>query len=121
MDGTHNGDSLSNYQALKHATEIVNLVMKEAFTVDANYSHCIKLRERFEIFSFLISCPERFPLSKAYEHVGEPNFNALRAIFQGCDPSSSKNKNTSGSSGSRDKSVVIDVDDQIVNLSSGSE
>ncbi|KAK4420158.1 hypothetical protein Salat_2428700 [Sesamum alatum] len=99
MDGTLTGDSVSSYQAVKHATEIVNLVMKEAFTVDANYSRYIKLRERFEIFSFLISCPEvnwdqwenvlhapkefwenvseRFPLSKAYEHVGEPNFTAL--------------------------------------------
>ncbi|KAK4421970.1 hypothetical protein Salat_2147700 [Sesamum alatum] len=125
MDGTFTGDSVSSYEAVKQATEIVNLVMKEAFSVDANYNRYIKLRERFETFSFLISCPEvnwdrwenilhapeefwedvseRFPIAKAYEHAGEPNFTALRGIFQGCRPSSSKKINTNGSSGSSEK------------------
>ncbi|KAK4421515.1 hypothetical protein Salat_2102100 [Sesamum alatum] len=120
MDGTINVESLSKIEALKHATQVVNLVMKEAFTLDANYSRYIKLRERFETFSYLISCPERFPLAKAYEYFGEPNFNALRAIFQGCKPSTSKNENRAGPSGSRENTVVIDVD-EIVDLSSGSE
>ncbi|KAK4424958.1 hypothetical protein Salat_1689400 [Sesamum alatum] len=141
MDGTHNVESLSKVEALKHATQVVNLVIKEAFTVAANYNRYIKLRERFETFSYLISCPEvhwdrwkntihaptefwedvfeRFPLGKTYEQFDKPNFNALRAIFQGCKPSTSKKENTCGPSGSRDNMVVIDVD-EIVDLSSGS-
>ncbi|KAK4431157.1 hypothetical protein Salat_0877800 [Sesamum alatum] len=133
MDSTINVESLSNVEAPKHAIQVVNLVMKEAFTLDANYSRYIKLRARFETFSYLISCSEvhwdrwentihaptdfwedvfeRFPLTKAYEHFGEPNFNALRALFQGYKSITSKNENKVDPSGLRDNMVVIDVDE----------
>ncbi|KAK4412587.1 hypothetical protein Salat_2905800 [Sesamum alatum] len=67
------------------------------------YLYTKKLREHYETFAFLISCPELFwerwnntvfapsefwvavaselPLAKAYKKYGEPNWLALRAIF----------------------------------------
>ncbi|KAL0401686.1 UNVERIFIED_CONTAM: hypothetical protein Slati_4198500 [Sesamum latifolium] len=58
MDDIFNFVSYANEEALKYANSIVNLVMKEAFTLAANYLRFTKLRERFETFSYLISRPE---------------------------------------------------------------
>ncbi|KAK4441770.1 hypothetical protein Salat_0511900, partial [Sesamum alatum] len=55
MAGCSDVDSFNNKEAIEYATTVVNLVMKEVFTVDANYGRYIKLRERFETFSHLIS------------------------------------------------------------------
>ncbi|KAK4413647.1 hypothetical protein Salat_2777500 [Sesamum alatum] len=46
--------SFDHKKAIKYATAVVNLVMKEAFTVNANYARYIKLKKRFETFSYLI-------------------------------------------------------------------
>ncbi|KAK4421873.1 hypothetical protein Salat_2137900 [Sesamum alatum] len=72
MDGCSDVDSFCNKEAIEYATTVVYLVMKESFTVDANYARYIKLRECFETFSYLISQPEKFPVAKAYDHFGEP-------------------------------------------------
>ncbi|KAK4420169.1 hypothetical protein Salat_2429800 [Sesamum alatum] len=136
MAGCSDVDSFNNIESIKYATTVVNLVMKEAFTVDANCGRYIKLRERYETFSYLISQPEihwdrwentmhaptefwqrmfeRFPLAKAYEHFGEPNYIALRAIFEGCVP------HGAGPSRRGWNNEVIDVD-AIVEVSSGSD
>ncbi|KAK4432898.1 hypothetical protein Salat_1052000 [Sesamum alatum] len=57
MAGCSDVDSFNNIESIKYATTVASLVMKE-----------------------------RFPLAKAYEHFGEPNYTALRAIFEGCVP-----------------------------------
>ncbi|KAK4434999.1 hypothetical protein Salat_0662900 [Sesamum alatum] len=57
MVGCSDVESFNNKEAIKYATTMVNLIMKEAFTVDANYGRYIKLRERFEMFSYLIHNP----------------------------------------------------------------
>ncbi|KAK4413231.1 hypothetical protein Salat_2735700 [Sesamum alatum] len=106
MAGCSDIDSFNNKEAIKYATTVVNLVMKEVFTVDANYGRYIKLREHFKTFSYLISQPEihwdrwentmhaptefwqltfeRFPIAKAYEHFGEPNYCSLNYIRRMC-------------------------------------
>ncbi|KAK4435142.1 hypothetical protein Salat_0677500 [Sesamum alatum] len=48
MAGCSDVDSFNNIEAIKYATTVVNLVMKEAFTVDANFGRYIKLREHYE-------------------------------------------------------------------------
>ncbi|KAK4412497.1 hypothetical protein Salat_2896800 [Sesamum alatum] len=55
MDGCGDVDSYCHTEAIKYAMIVVNLVMKEVFTVDANYARYIKLMEHFETFSYLIS------------------------------------------------------------------
>ncbi|KAK4433508.1 hypothetical protein Salat_1113100 [Sesamum alatum] len=56
----------------------------------------------------------RFPLAKAYEYFGEPNYTALRAIFEGCVP------HGAGLSCRGWNNEAIDVD-AIVEVSSGSD
>ncbi|KAK4416642.1 hypothetical protein Salat_2489700 [Sesamum alatum] len=56
----------------------------------------------------------RFPLAKAYEHFREPNYTALRAIFEGHVP------HGVGPSRRGCNNEVIDVD-AIVELSLGSD
>ncbi|KAK4438695.1 hypothetical protein Salat_0204000 [Sesamum alatum] len=57
---------------------------------------------------------ERFLVAKAYEHFGEPNYTALRAIFEGCVPHGARPSRRGCNN------EVIDVD-VIVELSSGSD
>ncbi|KAL0293676.1 UNVERIFIED_CONTAM: hypothetical protein Sradi_6924400, partial [Sesamum radiatum] len=59
-EGKTHEDGGVNKEALAHATEVVNLVLKEAFTIDQNRARLEKLRERYETFKFLISRPEVF-------------------------------------------------------------
>ncbi|KAK4438668.1 hypothetical protein Salat_0201300 [Sesamum alatum] len=95
-------------EALKRATEQTNLIMKESFTCSQNRHRVEKLRDRYEIFRYLLSCPEvisdrwdntiiapsdfwervtkTYPLA-AYEHYGDPNWSALLAIFGPSNPS----------------------------------
>ncbi|KAL0456063.1 UNVERIFIED_CONTAM: hypothetical protein Slati_0945500 [Sesamum latifolium] len=103
FEGKTHEDGLVNDEALTHATEMVNLVMKEAFTIDQNRARLEKLRERYTTFKFLIEHPEvywdrqkntmhatcefweeivkTYPLAKAYEIFGDPNWGPLQFMF----------------------------------------
>ncbi|KAL0461365.1 UNVERIFIED_CONTAM: hypothetical protein Slati_0024100 [Sesamum latifolium] len=56
---THEDDGV-NQEALAHATDVVNLILKETFTTDQNHARLEKLRERYETFKFLIARPKFF-------------------------------------------------------------
>ncbi|KAL0463300.1 UNVERIFIED_CONTAM: hypothetical protein Slati_0217600 [Sesamum latifolium] len=60
FEGKTHEDGVVNEETLAHATEVVNLVLKEAFTIEQNRARLEKLRERYETFKFLIARPEVF-------------------------------------------------------------
>ncbi|KAL0337763.1 UNVERIFIED_CONTAM: hypothetical protein Scaly_2051400 [Sesamum calycinum] len=143
------GGSKVDDDALQHATDVVNIVLKEAFTIDQNRLRWEKLRERCETFSYLINrqeihwdrwdnkihAPSAFweqvfqvySIAKAYEHFGEPNFSARRAMFQSPTlPNASVSGDRASSSHQSVKHEVVYVDDddnsnEVVEVSSGSE